>query len=188
MTIAHLVGFIADIVWLFIPIRQLRTNYFLFFLVNAITAAIIFIDQLLLIHPANFYLGQGIFLILSLYKLERKPSHILIIAVAFVISVSLPFFLSIHTITLILILEHMIIFTIILKKVVIYINQYLKLNFFHFLLLLLEITMATRFYVVIENIRTGIIFFYISSAFGIIIGIFFLFYNEKNSPAFSLKK
>jgi hypothetical protein len=82
----------------------------------------------------------------------------------------------------------MIIFTIILKKVVIYINQYLKLNFFHFLLLLLEITMATRFYVVIENIRTGIIFFYISSAFGIIIGIFFLFYNEKNSPAFSLKK
>ena len=188
MVIAYIVGLASDILWLFIPLRQIRTDFFFFFTVNAITAAIILIDRYFLIHPANFYLGQGLFLILSLYKLEKIPSHILLIMCVFIISAALPFFISVQTITFILILEHIIIFTIILKRVVIYINRNLKINLFHFILLLFEISLATRFIVVLKDIRTSIIFFYTSAALGILIGIFFLFYNEINSPKISLEK
>jgi len=48
--------------------------------------------------------------------------------------------------------------------------------------------MITRFIVVAGNLKTGIIFFYLTAAFGILIGIFFLFYNEKNSPKLRLVK
>jgi hypothetical protein len=49
-------------------------------------------------------------------------------------------------------------------------------------------TLILRFIVVLEDINTGIIFFYITAAFGILLGIFFLFFNENNSPRFSLEK
>ena len=43
-----------------------------------------------------------------------------------------------------------------------------------------------RFVVVAGNIKTGIIFFYLTAAFSILIGVFFLYYNVENSPKFSM--
>jgi hypothetical protein len=95
-------------------------------------------------------------------------------------------FIADHIVVL-FIVEHVVIFFIILKRAVLYSFEFKKLNIFHFVLLLFEISAISRFMVVIGNLKTGDIYFYLTVAFGVLIGIFFLFYNENNSPKISLE-
>ena len=188
MILEYVVGIVSNIVWMLIPFRQVRTNYFFFFVVLAVYSAFFLLDHILLIHPAKFYFGQGVFLIISLYNFRKIPYYILFLIIILIISIMLPIWLSIATIIPCLLVEHIIIFFIILKRTILYSYQSKKLNVFHFVLLLFGITAITRFIVVLKNLRTGVIFFYITAAFGILIGIFFLFYNEKNSPELVLER
>jgi hypothetical protein len=183
MVIPFIIGFLGDIIWLFAIFRQVRTNYFFFFVVCA-TSTVLVLD---FTHPARFYLGQGFFLIISLYNFRKIPHYILVLLFILIISIILPMILTIETIVPCLIIEHTIIFFIILKRTVLYSFDNKKLNMFHFVLLLFEISAITRFIVVLKNLRTGIVFFYVTAAFGILMGIFFLLYNENNSPKISLE-
>lgn len=189
MTIPLFISHFLNIVWLLIPFRQVKTSFFFFFMLLALSSAILLMETLSLIisnHPANIYLGQGFFLIISLYNFKKIPHYILFLSGVLIISIILPFLLSIGTMIFCLIIEHLTIFFIILKRTVLYSVRQEKLNLFHFILLLFEISVITRFIVVAGNLETGIIFFYLSAAFSILIGIFFLLYNEENSPKFRL--
>jgi len=187
MSIPYIINYLLLITWLLIPFKQAKTSFFLYFLLYAISSAFVLIDQTLqIVHLAYFYLGVGFFLIISLYNFKKIPHYIFFLTGVLIISIILPFILSIEIITVCLVIQHIAIFFIILKRTVLYINEYEKLNLFQFILLLYEITLITRFIVVIGNIKTGIIFFYLTAAFGIFIGIFFLFYNELNSPKIPL--
>jgi len=187
MVIPHIVSLISNTIWLFVPFRQAKTNYFFFFLIYAVTSAFMLLDYILLLHPAKFYLGQGFFLIISLYNFQKIPYYVSVLLSILIISIILAVIIPVKIIIPCLIAEHVVIFFIILKRTVLYSNEHKKLNIFHFVLLLFEITAITRFIVVLKNLRTGIIFFYLTTAFGILIGIFFLLYNEKNSPKISLE-
>ena len=186
MEIAKLIAHLTSAIWLFIPLRQRGTKYFYYFLINAISSAVLLINSFNLFHPAYLYLGQGFFLIISLFDFKKLPNYIFILLGILGVSILLPFLISIKIIPPLLIIEHIIIFLIILKKTLQYFAQFEKLVLFHFVLLLFVISLITRFYVIIQNIRTGIIFFYLTTALGILIGIYFLFYNEKNSFKISL--
>ena len=186
MSIPLLIGFIGNLIWLVIPFRQVRTSFFFFFLIYGISSAIMLIDSFILIHPAYIYLGQGFFLIVSLYDLGKIPNYKFFFPGVLLTSIILPLVISVGIITIILILQHVIIFFIILKRIIVYSNENDKLNLFHFVLLMFEISAIMRFVVVAGNIRTGIIFFYLTAAFSILIGVFFLYYNVENSPKFSM--
>ena len=186
MSVPYIIIYLSNVIWLPIPFRQLRTDFFSFFLFYAILSALSLFDIVFLIHPAYIYFGFGFFLIISLYNFKKTSRYIFFLSSILAISVVLPFFISVETITLILILQHSIIFFIILKRTIIYSINQGKLNLFHFILLLFEISVVMRFFVVVGNLKTGIIFFYLTAAFSILIGIFFLFYNVKNSPEFSM--
>ncbi len=186
MTIPILIGNITSIVWLIIPFRQIRTKFFFFFLIYGISSALMLLNDILLIHPAYFYLVLDFFLIISLFNFKKFPNYVLFLIGVLIISIILPFLLSIRIITVCLIIQHAVIFFIILKRTILYSYREEKLNLFQFVLLLYEITLVTRFLVVLHNIKTSIIFFYLTAAFGILIGIFFLFYNVENSPKFSI--
>jgi hypothetical protein len=181
MIIPYFISYVLNIIWLIIPFRQIRTDYFFFFLIYAISSAFMLLDHFLLIHPAKIYLGQGFFLIISLYNFKKIPSYIIFLLGLLILSIVLPFLISIEIITFCLIVEHSLIFFIILKKTIQYSAKQEKLNVFHFVLLLFEISVITRFIVVIGNVETGIIFYYLTAAFGILIGVYFLFYNENDS-------
>jgi hypothetical protein len=186
MSIPYLINYILYAIWLIIPLRQVKTNYFLYFFVYAASSALMLLDYILLIHPAYFYLGIGFFLIISLFNFTKIPYYIFFLAGVLIISIILPFLLSITLITFCLILLHTMIFIIILMRTVINISEQEKLNIFHFVLLLYELTTVTRFVVVLSEVKTGLIFFYLTAAFGIFIGIFFLIYNEVTSPKINL--
>jgi len=186
MVIGQVIGYAVNIIWLLIPFRQMKTNYFFYFVVYTITSGLLLLDDILLIHPAKIYLGQGFFLIFSLYDFKKIPHYIFFISGILAISILLPFLISTEIITLCLIIQHIFIFFIVLRKAILYSALYEKLNLFHFVILLFEISVITRFIVIIGDIKTGVIFFYLTAAFGILIGIYFLLYNENNSFKFPL--
>lgn len=175
-------------IWLIIPIRQAKTNYFLYFLIYAVSSVFMLSDNIFLIHPAYVYLGLDFFLIVSLFDFKKIPNYLFLLVGILIISIILPFLLSIRIITLCLVIQHAVIFFIILKRTIIYSYKEEKLNLFQFVLLLYEITLVTRFLVVLHNIKTSLIYFYLTAAFGILIGTFFLFYNVENSPKFSMAR
>lgn len=187
MNIAIYITSVLYLIWLIIPLRQAKTHYFFYFLVLSVLSAVMLLDYFLLIHPAYFYPAAFSFLIISLFNFKKIPYYIFFLSAVLAVSILLPFVLSIQTITIILVIQNVIIFIIILKRAIVYSSTTSKLNIFHFVLLLYQVTLITRFIVVIGEIRTGIIFFYLSAAFGIFIGIYFLFYNEKNSHQVSLE-
>ncbi len=184
--IYSIISYSSIFIWLSIPFRQKRTTYFYYFLVNAISCVLLLIDKILLIHPAYLYLVQGFFLMVLLFDFKKIPYYALFLIGILIFSVALAFLLSIEIITVCLIIQHAVIFFIILKRTILYSYKEEKLNLFQFVLLLYEITLVTRFLVVLHNIKTSIIFFYLTAAFGIIIGIFFLIYNVENSPKISM--
>ncbi len=186
MHIPIVINYILYTIWLIISFRQFKTNYFFYFLVYSTSSTIMLLDYILLIHPAYFYLGIGFFLIISLFNFKKIPHYIFFLIGVLIISTILPFILSIEIITVCLVIQHIAIFFIILKRTVLYTREHEKLNLFYFVLLLYETTLITRFIVVAGNVKTGIIFFYLTAAFGIFIGIFFLFFNELNSPKIRL--
>lgn len=186
MSVPYFISTVGNIAWLFIPLRQKGTTYFYYFLVLAISCVFSFIDRFFLIHPARIYLGVFFFLIISLFNFKKIPNYVLFLIGVLIISIILPFLLSIRIITVCLIIQHAIIFFIILKRTILYSYREERINLFQFILLLYEITLVTRFMVVLHNIKTSIIYFYLTAAFGILIGIFFLFYNVENSPEFRL--
>ena len=184
--IPDIINYALSSVWLFIPFRQKGTLYFYYFLVLSITCVFSFIDKILLIHPAYFYFTIFFFLIISLFNFKKIPHYLTFLIGVLILSVVLDFLLPIEIITVCLIIQHTVILFIILKRTIIYSYQNGKLNLFQFVLLLYEITVVTRFLVILHNIKTNLIYFYLTAAFDILIGIFFLFYNVENSPKFSM--
>ncbi len=184
MNIPLIISVLGEVPWLIIPFRQAKTNYFLYFLIYAINSAFMFMvmGYILPIHPAYLYLGLNFFLIVSLFDFKKIPHYLLFLTGVLIVSIILPFLISIRIITLCLVIQHAVIFFIILKRTIIYSYHEGKLNLFQFVLLLYEITIVTRFLVVLHNIKTNIIYFYLTGAFSILISIFFLFYNVENSP------
>jgi hypothetical protein len=186
MIIPIIISYVANVIWLGVPLRQIRNNYFFYFLLFSFSSAFSLLDHFIPLHPAYFYLGVSFFLIISLFNFKKFPHYILFLIGVLIISIILPFLLSITAITICLIIQHAVIFFIILKRTILYSYREEKLNLFQFVLLLYEITLVTRFLVILHNVRTSLVFFYLTGAFGILIGIFFLFYNEKNSPKLSM--
>jgi hypothetical protein len=192
--IAYIVSYSLIVIWVLIPFRQKNTTYFYYFLVYALSSLLLLAINLLIqfkiypVHPAYIYLGQGFFLIVSLYRFQKIPHYVTYLSFLLIFSIAMLFFLSIDTIVIILIVTHIVIFLLILKNTILYIQQTEKLNLFHFLILLFEISAIARFIVIIANLKTGYLYFVLTAALGILIGIFFLFYNEKNSPKLNLSK
>jgi hypothetical protein len=85
-----------------------------------------------------------------------------------------------------IILTHLIIFYIFLKDTAINYNKNGSLSIGYFIILLYEITAILKFCLALSNIRTGIIFFYLTTAFESFIAIFFTIYKLEESLSIKL--
>ncbi|MGE5435591.1 MAG: hypothetical protein ACM3O3_00060 [Syntrophothermus sp.] len=61
-----------------------------------------------------------------------------------------------------------------------------KINYFYIVLVLYQLTVTLKFLIIILNVNTGPYFYFITTAFEILIGIYFIFFNNINSPSIRL--
>jgi hypothetical protein len=165
--------------WIFPAVRQYRTELFWYFLVDA------FMDPLSIIIISNIKhtridLFLNFLLMLSvLWSVKNKKSIKLLLVVAFSLVLFSYFSDRIFHHSLI-ISFHTIIAYFFIKRTFMFIANSGKLNMFHLFLLLEEISIILKTSAVLLSLKTGQIYSYTTSAFEILIALFFTLYKEDN--------
>jgi hypothetical protein len=186
MYLAKIIAYISILVWLLPPFKQLKGGYFLYFLISGYS------------DPLAILLGE-------VFKLDPYYTHLLI---AFLLSISILFYSKklnskwIASLILLLMLSlwlgdkntifiPIIIFRflIILQLLNSFANEFLlkqRINIYLSVLIFYEITIMLKYAAVGCNYSLGIYFYYLTSVFGMLICLFFIFYNLQNSPLIKL--
>ena len=183
MELLKIILYINSLIWFLIPIRQYKTRFFSFFLVLALFDPIVIIlYQFLTFKSLNLYLiGTVILLYPALFGVTKKIkiSILLLFCIASLITI----YFSLFDLILIQIAIHLIIFIYFLKLFVIHFSESRQILLFHLFLLGYEFSILLKFIVYYNEVALGQIYFYGTTAVEILIGLFFIFVNEKNSPA-----
>lgn len=185
MNIAVLIAYITIIIWLLPPLKQYRGGYFFIFVLLALTDPIsLFNIYYLNIHPHyTFLVYSSIMLILSFYY--RKQ----------LIKLTLLLVILITLVGLVLNTEYLKYFILGFNAIVLInfatimlLNSFKeqRINYFYVVLVLYQLTVTLKFLIIILNVHTGTYFYFITTAFEILMGIYFIFFNDKNSPSLKL--
>lgn len=188
MNVTTVIYSLSIIVWLLPPIRQHATKYFLFFLILAVCDPLyLLMIQFVSINPIKIFLVTTMLLILSVtirkYNMKTLSLTILLISILIVVDI----FFSIKEIYFFKILLSSILVFLFAKETVLVFNKTLKINLFYLILTLYEISIVLKFLsFLFHSINESIILFYITSAFEILIGVFFCICTVDKCPKFKL--
>lgn len=183
MELLKYIGIISILIWILVPIRQFHTKFFLFFLILGLLdfTSLIFFYVIKLNFEIVYFLGTSI-LLFSFIQTQKKLNDFALLAL--IVTVSL--FIFYYTIISPMIVQtavHFVIFIFVLRILVIYYSQHRKLLWFHLIMIIYEFSVLLKFFIYHNELEIGLVYYYVTTAFQILIGIFFLFVNEKNSPA-----
>jgi len=186
MLIIKSIAYITIIVWLIIPVRQFKTRFFLFFLILGLLDPTAYVlGQIFKSNISVFYsLGTIILLYPALFEIKKKIK--LGIILFFLTTGLIVVFYAINISIIIQIVIHFIIFISFLKVLVVFFSENRKLLLFHLMLVLYEFSLLLKFFVYYNEVGVGPAYYYVTTAFEIMIGIFFIFFNEEHSPKLSM--
>jgi hypothetical protein len=182
MELLRYIGYLSLIIWVLIPIRQFGTRFFLFFLILGLLDLTAFV--LLIIFKINFELNYLVGTSLLLYPLLTDLKNVYrfgVVSILVVAAFIIFYYTSISPILFQMVI-HLAILIYFLKVLVLYYELNRKVLLFHLFLLAYEFSLILKFFVFWHELNLGLIYFYLTTIFQILIGIFFLFINEKNSP------
>jgi hypothetical protein len=189
MIIPYVIFSISTLTWLLVPFRQYKGEYFMFFLIIGLMDPItVILNKTLHTQPISLYIIFIFLAILTLLGLNVIRKNIALIIVLFAGSIFIAFFVNIKYMIIYLALLHLMIFIIFLSRTIFDIYKDEFINVFYFVICVYEISIIIKFMVSIIDLKTGIILFYLTSAFEILVGLYFILYNEKNSPKIKLNR
>ena len=182
MELLKYITYLSSIVWLCIPIRQYKTRFFLFFLLLGlfdpvfISAYYLFKNDITIL----YLLGSSLLLQTVLFNFNAGSKSIITISL-FIVCLIFAFYFPTKVVILQLII-HTLIFFSFLKIFTISYSDTRKLSLFFLILLSYEFSLLLKFFIHLTEFEVGVMYFHLTTVFQILIGIFFLFINEKNSP------
>lgn len=182
MIISYTIVFLSMFFWIFSAVKQYRTELFWYFLALAASDPISLIFYYAKI--LGLYKGYNIFAfltLLSLYGFFHKKTFVRIILLASFILLILSLLSSVSTQHITIVLLHIMIFLFFVVKSTKFIADSGKLNIFHIFLILYETTIILKMLAQSTYSNNGVTFFYATSAFEILIAIFFSMFKENDS-------
>ena len=186
MELIKFIGYINIFVWILIPIKQYKTRFFLFFLILGLFDPIAFISYYFFKFNMGvlYLIGTIILLYPALFEIGKKIK--LSIIFSFLIASLIVVFYAMNISIIIQILIHFIIFISFLKVLVVFFSENRKLLLFHLMLVLYEFSLLLKFFIYYNEVEVGQVYYYVTTGFQILIGIFFIFFNEVHSPKLSM--
>ncbi|PKL83349.1 MAG: hypothetical protein CVV24_05365 [Ignavibacteriae bacterium HGW-Ignavibacteriae-3] len=177
MNIQLIISFSSMFFWIFPAARQYKTQLFWYFLVLAL------MDPLsIIIHSATHYpyttsLFTSILLYAVLYS-EVKTGTLKYL-LALVITIMLISLFNLVPFGMIFrIICNLIIIFFFFKRTLLFVADTGKLNVFHLFLLIEEISLVLKLVIVVYRVDAGDILFHITTAFQLLIAVFFSLYRE----------
>ena len=143
---------------------------------------ILVIQLFIVLQPFRIYMIAVLFQIISLISFKNNVMSKFILIPLVIINIMLSFYIGTSEILLIVIFENIIVLSLFFRLTIISIFKSLKINLFHVVLILYVHSIIMKFFVDYIDLKFGLTYFYLTSAFEVIIGIFFIFFNDKNSP------
>ncbi len=186
MHLATVVVYVSSIVWIFPIFRQYNTRMFYFFLVLGLSDPInIFSLWALNTKPGFVHSIAALLLFYSLnfrdnQKLKMSHTDILV----GILFLSLAFFLN--ELFYLTFLIHLLILSRIIQIIVVDIHKKSELNIFYLVLIFYEISIVMNLFILLSRTERGMLLFFITLTFQILIAIFFTIFKE-NNPRLLLK-
>lgn len=177
VNIQYVIFYISVFVWLLPPFKQYRTDYFYFFLILAIA------DPFKLIFyyagdysPVDISFFFLTLLCFSLFIPLIKRYYLAIIILALIFS-----YLGNHLSTTVgyftKVLAYSYLLVVFMMRMSKQLVQFGIINIFYFVIILYTLSIILKFITLIFDLNTGTIYFYLTSAFQILIALFFIFFN-----------
>ena len=181
MLIAKIITYASIIVWLLPAIRQYKGKYFYSFLILALSDPLTFFSGEVLQVPNYFFHSiAGILLFYSIGTSNQSFLKYWKFNLLFILVFLFTLFTVPNLLFLILIL-HVLILSKFIKQSVIRLHQSGELNYFLLVLIFYEITVLLKVIVFISGTDMGILFFYFTVSFQILVALFFTIFREDSS-------
>lgn len=187
----HVLVIISIVLWLMPPIRNYKTNFFIYFLLLAVSDPIsTLLIRLHLLRPYYVHAAISFMLFLSLKKITRGSKSFNITAFFALCLLIISFFSGLvfemgEFVKAVIAIINILIFFVILSKALLIVAQNATVNIFYFALLFYEATTIIKFIVTIFPVEEAVIQFLMTGAFQFLFAIFFTLFNE-NSPAMKI--
>lgn len=186
MTITQLIVYASIFFWLFPIFRQYKGNYFLFFLILALSDPIAMLSVAVLkVQPTLIHSIAGIFLFYSIDTVRQEFGRLWLLNLFIVVTFVIALLMLSNLLFLILILHFLILF-IFIKKLMLKLYHSGEFNWFYLVLIFYEITVILKVMVFISSTEIGILYFYLTLAFQFLVAIFFTIFRE-NSPLLRIR-
>lgn len=186
MSLISYIVYLNIFIWLLIPIRQYKTRFFPFFLVlgilDVLSLGLFYLFNVNLI--ITYLFGTCVLLYIALFEFGKRLKFSLLIF--FIIISTLIANYSITESEVIQFVIHFIIIIAFLKILILYFASNHKILLFHLILIAYEFSLILKFFVYYREVELGPVYYYVTTAFEILIGLFFIFVNEKNSPQLNI--
>lgn len=181
MTITQLIIYASILFWLFPVIRHYKGNYFIYFLILALSDPLaIACVAVFKIQPTVIHAIAAICLFYSIDTVRHEFIRLwmlnLIIIITFIILLllqSIPLFL--------ILIFHFLVLYVFIKKLMIKLYQFGELNWFYMVLIFYEITALVKLIVLISGAEIGIVYYFLTVTFQFLIAIFFTIFREESS-------
>ncbi|HEX2962670.1 MAG TPA: hypothetical protein VHO43_12805 [Ignavibacteriales bacterium] len=180
MKLSQIIFYISLTIWLLPPLKQFRGKFFYYFLIQAISDPI----SLILIkhHYFNipFYVVKDIILMLCLWNPKQAIKKAYFIVPVLLLIYYLVYDINYHITYLILSVINIGILYFIFKMATDDILELKRVKVFYIVFILYELSVILKFIIAITSINLGMVYFYVTTAFEILLGIFFIFVSERN--------
>ncbi len=166
-------------VWIFPPFKQYKSDFFYFFLIQALSDPIKLVALYLLhIHPQIFSLAFALFLISSLMQNCKQIYFFIILSILSTV-VFLCYSFDRNVLIFSLIGTHLIIVLILVNFLIKYIEKTKAFNLFLLLLISYEFISIIKYIAGVLSYEQGAISYYLAGAIQILFGILFSFISIK---------
>ena len=188
MILPYIIYSLSVLTWIIVPFRQYKKRFFIFFLIYGVMDPIVLITLLLLhLNTFRIFIPLVVLSIFSLFEIKTIKNNIFLVIITMVSSLVLSCFGNVKLLRICLMLLDLVTFILFLKYALIEFYKEDHINLFYFMLCVYEISLVLKFMLYIINIKTGVIFLYLTLLFEAFIGIYFIIYNEITSPKIKLK-
>jgi len=172
--------FVSIIIFLFPPIRQYKQNYFWFFLILAIADPFFFI----IARPLGIATPQSYVFIALLYSLSvlnySKISCYKVVFIVALILLGVFSFINWEYSYHYLIIVFIIILLVVVKNSILFVSNSGSINIFHIVLFFYLLTSLLKFWNLLVQFDTGVVFFIVTTYLQLLVGIFFSIFAENN--------
>ncbi|MDP4173782.1 MAG: hypothetical protein Q8933_07430 [Bacteroidota bacterium] len=181
MLIARIIVYLSALLWLAVPIRQWKEKYFLYFFILSLTDPLVMLLRIYFssVYPFQIYMISTMLLVVSLLNINSKK--LFLWGGAILTGTALAVFVNVFKLAIPLTIVHTLILLILVRKVTIRIIENSGIKIFHCLFLMYQMTLTLKFFMVITNTRTGVLYFYVTSFFEILIALYFSLSKEGSS-------